>query len=387
MLYVEPTQPDLTDPIHIAVPDEKAFLIKTLLNYDAPHYFARFNITGVSPGLEILEKYEHLLINRRLLNLIELESKKRLEAYIQYDVKNSRGMQLYLAVEEIKNPGSLRWTRDARLCEVDFYDFHCRRVFTMKRKCSCSYCFAQYLCLFCTYGFKGCGNGAEVVLPDGTLIGTIKQKLSFSSTVFHIYDHHGKRIMRIDGIVADGILDVSYPEDDEPIAMIETLMDDTEAFDYYKVSVPRFSCSSGITFFKNFITPEEKALLLSTVILLDYMILEPTSDYTHMVQQIPDDFQSIQLPRSSLHRSGSTELLVLTERSKKHYRNKSRLRGRCGCCIWCARLSCLCCFLGMKRNAVRCILLMFGIILLIIVTVLLVIYPDYSHVYKFGKKP
>lgn len=74
--------------------------------------------------------------------------------------------------------------------------------------------------------------------------------------------------MIVDGIVTDGILDVTFPDEDEPIAMIETLMNDTEAFDFYRVAVPSHSSATGITFFKNFITAEQKALLMAVTILL-----------------------------------------------------------------------------------------------------------------------
>lgn len=40
--------------------------------------------------------------------------------------------------------------------------------------------------------------------------------------------------MIIRGITQDGILDVFFPGEDEPIAMVEVLMDSTEASDFYR---------------------------------------------------------------------------------------------------------------------------------------------------------
>lgn len=111
-----------------------------------------------------------------------------------------------------------------------------------------------------------------MVLPDGTKIGSVQQKLSFSSTTFYVYNESGKSIMIINGIITDGILDVTFPDEDEPIAMIETLMSDIEAFDFYRVTVPTQSSVTGITFFKNFITPQQKALMLAATILLVYFL-------------------------------------------------------------------------------------------------------------------
>lgn len=93
----------------------------------------------------------------KFIVFIELPLDKRWLAYAQFDIKNSRGMQLYIAVEKVKRK-SIHWVRDARLFEVSFFDFHCRKVFTVKRKNNLKYFFAQYVCLFFTFGFKGCGN-------------------------------------------------------------------------------------------------------------------------------------------------------------------------------------------------------------------------------------
>ncbi|ODM99158.1 G patch domain-containing protein 3 [Orchesella cincta] len=334
-------------------PDEQTFLVRTLLNFEAPHYFARFTVFGCPPGLEILDKYEHLVINRRLQNFIDLAPDRRLLAYSQFDIKNSRGMQLYIALEKVKK-SSLRWVRDARLFEVSFFDFHCRRVFTVRRKCGLRYTFAQYCCLACTFGFKGCGNIAEVYIDsDNTKLGSIKQKMSYPSTILHICNKKGKCIMIINGVIEDGVLDVFYPGEEEPIAMIETLLNHVETFDFYRVAVPKCSSPFGITFFKAFIPPEQKALLLSAVILLEYITLKPNSDYPTIAEVIPDDFQDFALPFTKVHRDGSRELHILTERKRRKHRKKSLIKGGYGCCIWCGQLMCLCCLLAMKRNALR----------------------------------
>jgi hypothetical protein len=57
-------------------------------------------------------------------------------------------------------------------------------------------------------------------------------------------------------------------DDDEPIAMIEALMTTREVLDFYKISVSEYEDPYGITFYEPRISPEQKALIISSVILM-----------------------------------------------------------------------------------------------------------------------
>lgn len=96
---------------------------------------------------------------------------------------------------------------------------------------------------------------------------------------------------------------------------------------------------------------------------------------------IPDDYQEFPAPSYKLHRDGSRELLIFSEGKRNKNAKSSRLKGTWGCCNWCGKLMCMCCHLGMKRNAVRCICLIIALIVVILLTVLFV-FLFVEYVYK-----
>ncbi|CAL8089480.1 unnamed protein product [Orchesella dallaii] len=103
----------------------------------------------------------------------------------------------------------------------------------------------------------------------------------------------------------------------------------------------------------------------------EYMTLKPNSDYPHIAEVIPDDFQDFALPYTKVHRDGSRELHILTERRRRKHK-KTLIKGGYGCCIWCGQLMCLCCLLAMKRNTLRFIGLILVIICLLLILLSLV---------------
>jgi hypothetical protein len=160
--------------------------------------------------------------------IIEMPAEKRLLAFAQYDIVDSEGHQLYVAVEQTTRR-ALKWTRDARAFNVTMYDHSCKKILTIRRPCSLGFCCAQYYCFLCMFGFKGCGNvrkinaysysilhayfhgqNAIVTLCEGNKrLGRISQEFSCNQTILRIYDESDKNIMYISGKLVEGKMSLS----------------------------------------------------------------------------------------------------------------------------------------------------------------------------------
>ncbi|XP_035710490.1 uncharacterized protein LOC118436460 [Folsomia candida] len=299
----------------------------------------------------------------------------RLLAFAQYDIVNEDGCQMYIAVENTTSK-ALKWTRDARMFNVTMYDHKCNKVLQITRSCSPGFCCAQYCCGFCIFGFKGCGNYVTVTLCEtGRFLGRIEQEFSWDETVLKIFDEIGKNVMIVTGKLVDGVFDVAFPEDeDEPIAMIETLMNAQEVSAFYNIQISGYEDPYGLTLLSMTLSPKYKALIISAIILMDYMFLKPTTDFPHWTQFIPYDFKPEDQTRDKTFSDGSKEIIVTSMKPRHNWINILRQERRCGCCRWFFGFICLCCPLGFVRNGLRCVLLILVISVIVAGLVFVVVF-------------
>ncbi|XP_003227036.2 phospholipid scramblase 2 [Anolis carolinensis] len=211
------------------------------------------------PGLEYLTQVDRISVQQQI-ELLELLS--GLETCNRYEVKNSVGQWMYLAVEE-NDAYTLNCHKSLRSFIIKLFDGANQPVMQLSRDCHCSICCFPCIC---------CLQELEVQAPLGTVIGYIKQNWHPCLPRFAIQNEASENVLKIAGPCApctcfqDIDFEVST-QDEKPIGRI------SKQWTGY-IREMATTASNFEILFPFDLDVKMKALILGASILLDYMYFE-----------------------------------------------------------------------------------------------------------------
>nr|XP_060623747.1 phospholipid scramblase 1-like isoform X1 [Anolis sagrei ordinatus] len=214
------------------------------------------------PGLEYLTQIDRISVQQQI-ELLEIIS--RLETCNRYEVKNSMGQWMYLAVEE-NDDYTLNCHGSLRSFVIKFLDGSNQPVMQLSRDCKCSICCFPCIC---------CLQELEVQAPLGTVIGYIKQNWHPCLPRFALQNEARENVLKMAGPCApcSFFKDIDFEvntQDEKPIGRI------TKQWTGYAREMATSASNFEIEFPLD-LDVKMKALILGASILVDYMYFERKS--------------------------------------------------------------------------------------------------------------
>ncbi|KAF6026811.1 hypothetical protein EB796_014875 [Bugula neritina] len=215
-------------------------------------------IPDCPPGLEYLAYVDCLFIKQQVS---VLEAFTGFEAANKYEVVNSLGQRVYLAVEKT-DCCTRQCCGNNRPFEVSLYDAYQREVLKVKRYLRCDSCF-----------FPCCLQKVDILTPNDQLIGSVKQTWSICVPNYKIRDAQENNVLSITGpfctssCCGDVEFEILSTHGDIKIGTLSKLYSGVikEAFtdaDNFRVTFPM---DLNVT---------TKASLLGAALLIDFMFFE-----------------------------------------------------------------------------------------------------------------